>query len=44
MFRTSLVFGFILSLVVLKEYERWPAKLCGAGFILLGSILIALAG
>ena len=43
-FRTSLLFGFVLSLVLLKEYENWPAKLMGACFILAGSVLIALQG
>ena len=42
-FRMSLIFGFILSLVLLKEFDRWPAKLCGAGLILLGAIVITLA-
>ena len=43
-FRSSLIFGFILSLVLLKEFERWPAKLCGASFILGGTLIIALSG
>ena len=41
-FRTSLVFGFVLSLVMLKEYTAWKWKLAGGTFILIGSALIAL--
>ena len=44
LFRSSLLFGFVLSLVLLKEYDRWPAKLTGAAFILAGVVLIALPG
>lgn len=42
LFRTSLIFGFVLSFFVLKEHEGWRAKLIGAAFILLGCVLIAL--
>ena len=42
LFRTNLVFGFILSLALVKEYTGWRSKLAGAGFILVGSILIVL--
>jgi len=44
LFRSCLLFGFVLSLVLLKEYDRWPAKLAGAAFILAGVVLIALRG
>ena len=44
LFRTSLVFGFLLSFFVLKEHEGWRPKLAGAAFIVFGSILIALHG
>jgi len=38
--RSSLVFGFILSLLVLHERGGWRAKLAGSVFILIGSVLI----
>jgi len=44
LFRTSLIFGFILSLLLLKEYAGWKRKLAGGLFILVGSALIALKG
>lgn len=44
LFRTSLIFGFLLSFFVLKEHEGWRPKLLGAAFILLGSVLIAVHG
>jgi len=40
LFRTCLVFGFILSLVLLKEYSGWRWKVAGAALILAGSILV----
>lgn len=44
LYRTSLVFGFILSFILLKEHEGWRPKAAGAFFILIGSILIAVSG
>ena len=41
LFRTSLIFGFVLSLVLLKEYDGWRVKLVGATCILVGCVLIA---
>lgn len=42
LFRTSLIFGFILSLLLLKEHSGWKSKLAGTGLILIGSVLIVL--
>jgi len=42
LFRTSLIFGFVLSLILLKEREGWRSKLAGAGLILAGSVFIIL--
>jgi len=38
--RTSMIFGFLLSVLVLREYEGWQRKLCGAAFIVVGATLI----
>ncbi|NOZ23325.1 MAG: EamA family transporter [Planctomycetes bacterium] len=43
LFRTNLVFGFILSLLLLREYKSWPWKVAGAACIVLGSVLIVLS-
>jgi len=44
LYRTSLIFGFILSIFLLKEHTGWRPKAAGAVFILIGSVLIALSG
>jgi len=43
LFRTNLVFGFILSVLLLREYKSWPWKLAGAACIVVGSVLIVLS-
>jgi drug/metabolite transporter (DMT)-like permease len=40
--RTNLIFGFLLSYLVLKEKAHWQHKIVGTSFILLGTIAVAL--
>jgi len=40
--RTNLIFGFVLSYLVLKERADLPHKIAGALLILAGTILVAL--
>ena len=43
LFRTNLIFGFVLSVVWLKEYDGWRWKLGGALLILVGSLFTIIA-
>jgi len=40
--RTNLIFGFLLSYVMLKEKSQWEWKLAGTALILVGTIAVAL--
>ena len=43
LFRTNLIFGFLLSVVWLREYDGWRWKLGGALLILTGSLFTIIA-
>ena len=43
LFRTSLIFGFVLSLVLLREFKAWRWKVTGAAFILVGSVFFGMS-
>jgi len=38
LFRTILIFGFVFSLLLMKEFEQWRWNLGGAIFILAGAL------